>query len=257
MRSLFCALLLVAAAPATAAPVDPFDSPTWEFLVEKLLGNAPVRFDDRVKVIVPSITENQRAFPVTVDARGLGEVRRIILLADLNPVQEALSFVPVEAEPFIATRIKLDQATPVRAAVELADGTWLVNGRYVDAAGGGCSLPPLSRVRGDWASALGQIRGRAWRDGDTARLRLAFRHPMDTGFVSNIAAFYIETVDVRAADGRVLGRLTLREPIAEDPTLTLIAKVKPGDRAIEVASRDTNGNLSRAAVPIATETAAR
>lgn len=252
MRHLPLLLALAVAQPAfAAAPKDPFDSPTWEALHETLLGGGAVRFDPRVRVSVPMLTENQRSFPVTVDARGVGAVRRIVLFADLNPIAEALSFEPLEAEAYIATRIKLDQATPVRAAVQLTDGSWLVNGTQVDAAGGGCSLPPLSRARGDWATSLGQVRGRVWRDGTSARVRLAFRHPMDTGFVANIAAFHLETVDVKGADGRVLGRVALKASVAEDPTLTLIARVRPGDRAIQVSSRDTNGNRSGATLVIA------
>jgi hypothetical protein len=48
---------------------------------------------------------------VQVDARGIAGVQRIIVFADLNPLQKAVEFVPHAAEAFIALRIKRPDAT--------------------------------------------------------------------------------------------------------------------------------------------------
>src|SRR3546814_4024332 len=72
------------------------------------------------------IAENQRSFPVAIDARAIAGVRRIVLLADLNPIPIAIDYRPTDGEAYLATRIKLDQRTPVRGAVQLASGEWLV-----------------------------------------------------------------------------------------------------------------------------------
>lgn len=178
-------------APHAAYPADPLHSPMWTAHAQTIFGDDPVRFDARVKVSFPPIAENQRSFPVSLDARGIGDVRRMVIFADLNPIPIAVDYRPFDAEPFISTRIKLDQRTPVRGAVQIADGTWLVSGGWIDAAGGGCSAPPLSRVRGDWAQHLGEIRGEAWpaEKVGVARLRIVMRHPMDTGFVANIPTY--------------------------------------------------------------------
>lgn len=241
------AAILALAAPVLASgaaeakiPSDPLQSPMWSALAETFFGTDPVRFDDRVKVIFPSIAENQRAFPVAIDARGIPNVKRIILFADLNPIPLAIDYTLDAAQPYLSTRIKLDQRTPVRGAVQLADGSWLVSGGWVDAAGGGCSAPPLSRVKGDWAQHLGEVRGLAVRDAGGTRIRLAFRHPMDTGFVANIPTYHLEQVALTGTAGKKLGEMAVEASVAEDPEITVITGAAIGD-TITLAARDTNG----------------
>jgi len=234
-------LVLVAAAPAQAAlPADPLGSPMWQRLGQTLFGDAPVRFDPRVRVIFPGIAENQRQFPVAIDARGIAGVKRILVFADLNPIPLAVDYTLDAAQPYFSTRIKLDQRTPVRGAVQLADGSWLVSGGWIDAAGGGCSLPPISRVKGDWAQHLGEVRGVArWAAGGM-RVRLAFRHPMDTGLIDNIPTYNLEEVALTGAEGRRFGDLRIEASVAEDPEFTVIVDALPNEQVV-MAGRDTNG----------------
>ncbi len=237
---LFAAILATPAA-AEPLPIDPLKSPMWAFVADQAFGaGARIRFDPRVKVAFPSIAENQRVFPVEVDARAIPDVRRIVILVDLNPIQLPIDYRPVDAAAFVATRIKLDQRTPVRGAVQLADGSWLVSGGWIDAAGGGCSAPPASRVKGDWAAHLGEVRGGLWRNASGARARLAFRHPMDTGLVNNISSYYIDQVTLTGSDGRRLGEVRMQAAVAEDPVLTLLPHVRHGE-TVTFAARDTNG----------------
>lgn len=238
---IFAFALLAVPTAALANTADPLGSPMWDYHAKRVLNGEPYVFDDAVKVSLPMVTENQHVFPVTVDARALKGVKRIVLFADLNPIPVAVSYAPENAEPYIGTRIKLDQRTPVRAAVLTEDGTWHVAGGWVDAAGGGCSAPPLSRVKGDWADHLGEMRGAAWAqdDGDV-RMRVSFRHPMDTGLVENIPAYNIESLQVTDAGGAKLGEMTIWGSVSEDPSFTLMVEPETaGD--IAVAARDTNG----------------
>lgn len=255
--ALVLALLAAPALPAGAAyPVDPLGSPMWTAHARTIFGDDPVRFDPRVKVLFPQIAENQRTFPVAIDARAIPGVRRMVLFADLNPIPLAIDYRPDHAQAYIATRIKLDQRTPVRGAVQLADGQWLVSGGWIDAAGGGCSAPPVSRVKGDWAQHLGEIRGEAWPvSGGDARLRLSFRHPMDTGFVANIATYHLETLRVQDAGGRALGDMEIWASVAEDPAITLMPMAQPGDW-LTIDARDTNGRAYRAQVDVAKQSPA-
>jgi len=234
-------LVLVAAAPAQAAlPADPLGSPMWQRLGQTLFGDAPVRFDPRVRVIFPDIAENQRQFPVAIDARGIAGVKRILVFADLNPIPLAVDYTLDAAQPYFSTRIKLDQRTPVRGAVQLADGSWLVSGGWIDAAGGGCSLPPISRVKGDWAQHLGEVRGVARWGAGGMRVRLAFRHPMDTGLIDNIPTYNLEEVALTGAEGRRFGDLRIEASVAEDPEFTVIVDALPNEQVV-MAGRDTNG----------------
>lgn len=239
---IFPALFLIAlgsAAQAAPLPADPLRSPMWDYHGARIFGGAPVVFDDRVIVQMPEIAENQRVFPVLIDARALPDVKRIVLLADLNPIPVAIDYRPHHAAAFVATRIKLDQRTPVRAAVLLGDGSWHVSGGWIDAAGGGCSAPPVSRVKGDWADHLGELRAAALTEAAGVRVRMNFRHPMDTGLVENIAAYNIDSV--RVADGdKVLADLTVYGAVSEDPAFTLLVDAPTG-AALRIAARDTNG----------------
>jgi len=229
-----------AAALAEAPPPDPLGSPMWDYHAGKLFAGAPVVFDERVRVELPVLTENQHVMPVTVDARALGEVVRILIFADLNPIPVAVEYSPLAAQAFIATRIKLDQRTPVRAAVLTADGVWRVAGAWVDAAGGGCSAPPLSRVRGDWADHLGEIRGATWAEPEATRVRMSFRHPMDTGLVENIGVYNLERLTVSDAAGEPLARMVIHASVSEDPSFTLL--LAPGaEGSLAIAARDSGG----------------
>ncbi|WP_232491568.1 quinoprotein dehydrogenase-associated SoxYZ-like carrier [Novosphingobium kaempferiae] len=245
-KKILLALLapLAALSPAVSArealPPDPLKSPMWAYHAERLFGDAPVRFDPAVRLEIPQIAENQRVFPVTVDARRIAGVRRILLFADLNPIPVAVDYAPSAAAPFLATRIKLDQRTPVRAAVLTSDGIWHVSGAWIDAAGGGCSAPPVSRVKGDWADHLGEMHGAAWAlNGTETRLRVTVRHPMDTGLVENIPAYNIERLTVSSATGTPLATLEVFGSVAEDPAFTFIVESAKGP--LSVTARDTSG----------------
>jgi sulfur-oxidizing protein SoxY len=256
---LLCAGLLLAPPGAFARapyPDDPLASPMWQAHARTIFGDDPVRFDPRLKLSYPDIAENQRSFPVALDGRGLGPVRRMVIFADLNPIPIAIDYRPQASEPYVATRIKLDQRTPVRGAVQLADGQWLVGGGWVDAAGGGCSAPPVSRVKGDWAQHLGEMRGEAWpAPGEgVSRLRITFRHPMDTGFVANIPTYNIEAMEVRSASGLLLGDMDIWASVSEDPAITLMPHAKPGDM-LTVAGRDSNGRDYVAKVAVSRQSA--
>lgn len=248
MRIIALVLLAAPGAAPAALPADPLASPMWEFVAGQVFGDdAVVRFDRRVRVRFPDIAENQRVFPVEIDAREVPGVRRMVLIADLNPIQLALDYRLEHAAAYVATRIKLDQRTPVRGAVQLEDGSWLVSGGWIDAAGGGCSAPPVSRVKGDWAQHLGEVRGGLWPHPGGARLQLSFRHPMDTGFVDNIASYYIDDLALTGTSGQSFGRVKLQASVAEDPVLTIEPLLAPGE-SVRFDGRDTNGIVYRGTV---------
>ena len=120
-------LLMVFHAPsALAAEADPLQSVMWEYHHKGLLNSEPYVFDERVKVQVPPFAEDSRQVPVHIDARALGdEVVRIEAWADLNPIPRIFTFTPGEqVVPLVAIRIRVEQATPIRAAVLTRDGVW-------------------------------------------------------------------------------------------------------------------------------------
>jgi sulfur-oxidizing protein SoxY len=241
-RRLALALLLLATAmPPVAEPLpsDPLKSFMWQEMHERLLGGEPFRFDERVEVTAPADAEDSMNVPVMVDASALGRVERIVVFAELNPIHKVLEMEPLEARAAVAFRIKVQQATPVRAAALTGDGVWHVGGRVVEAAGGGCTAPSLGSGNPDWASRLGEVSGRLWQRDDGTRLRVRIMHPMDTGLVDGIPAFYLEELEFRDAGGRRLARLQLFEPVSENPVITLDL---PAVESVSIDGRDNNGN---------------
>lgn len=247
MRILLAFLLAVRADGLFAADVDPLQSVMWEYHHERVLNGQPYVFDDRVKVLVPPFAEDARQVPMHVDARALGdEVVRIEAWAELNPIPRVFSFVPGEqVVPLVAIRFRVEQATPIRAAVLTRDGVWHVGSTRVDAAGGGCSAPSVVRTQPGWEQRLGRVVGGRFERDAGSRLRLQVSHPMDNGLISGIPEFFLNQAELRDTEGNVLATLELYPAVSENPTLSLEVK---GHQDTRLWLRDNNGNEFEAAL---------
>ncbi len=239
MRPLVLLALLLMNTPALAEE-DPLGSPLWPEIREQVLGDGPLVFDDRVQVTAPANAEDVTQLPIAARVRGLEGVEALVVFADFNPIPRILTLRPLVAEPYVATRIKINMATPVRAAARTSDGVWHVGGTWVDAAGGGCSQPSVASTSPDWQDRLGEIHARAWpRDGGLNRLRIRLLHPMDTGLAGNIPAFFLERATILGEGDRPLAELDIAEPVAENPTFSLeVYSPAP----LRFRGRDNSGN---------------
>jgi sulfur-oxidizing protein SoxY len=241
---------LAASGPAFAKPpgepADPLASPSWPDVRRKLLGDAPLVFDSRVTVLAPEVAEDSLNVPVTVSLAGLPEVRRVLVVADLNPILKVLEFEPLRAVPRLSFRLKLQQGSPVRALAQTADGTWHAGGVWVDAAGGGCTAPSMGRSTGNWADTLGEVDARWWRREDGQRLKFRVMHPMDTGLAPGIPAFYLERLALRDAAGNDWVRIATYEPLSENPLFAL--EFDGPTPELTLIGVDNNGNRIRAGV---------
>ncbi|NVK42835.1 MAG: quinoprotein dehydrogenase-associated SoxYZ-like carrier [Oceanospirillaceae bacterium] len=223
----------------------------WDYLRTRFLGDDRYRFDDRVRVELPPFAEDPTQVPVTVDASALAQpVSRIILWADLNPIQHIATLHPLDdrVAPSLSLRIKVQQATAVRAAVLAADGVWYLGGRFIDAAGGGCTAPSLAVADPYWESHLGEMQARLfspYQPQGPGRARFRIIHPMDTGLVDGIPEFYIEQARLEDANGTPLMRLELSPPVSENPMLSFDTR---GVDALRLWLRDNNGNSFAARV---------
>jgi len=229
---------------------DPFKSHPWADMRREFLGrDARVVFDPRVVVQGPAFAEDPMNVPISVrvDA-ALGRVEQIVVLVDRNPIRKVLTYEPVAALPAVAFRFKLEQASPVRAAVRLAGGRWVVGGTWVESAGGGCTVAGQSRKDGTWAQTLGEVSGRLFTPVPGAsRLRLKIMHPMDTGLVAGIPAFYVNRLSLRDGEDRELARLQGFEPLSENPVFSFDFAVPPR-AGVHIVGTDNNGNRIRSRV---------
>lgn len=226
---------------------DPLGSMQWPTLRRQYLADAPLRFTDAVVVRGPAFADDAMNVPLMVDARALantgGGVARIFVVVDRNPVREVLNFEPLRALPVLAFRIRMEQASPVRALVQTRDGRWHVGGTWVQAAGGGCTVPGATRADGSWSRTLNQVQARFFNNviEGSRRLRMRVMHPMDTGLVAGIPAFYIEQLQLLDSAGQPWWRLALHEPVSENPLITF--ELPPQSQGgFRLTGRDNNGN---------------
>lgn len=239
---------------ATAAAEDPYRSLAWPDMQRAYLDGAPARFDARVQVQGPGFAEDPMNVPIGVRVDpALGPVQRIVVLVDRNPIRRVLDYRPRAALPAIALRFKLEQASPVRAAAQLADGSWAVGGTWVDSAGGGCTVAGATRRDGSWAQTLGQVSARVFPGAGSggyagARLRLQVMHPMDTGLVGGIPAFYVNRLSVQDGQGHELAELLAYEPVSENPVFSFDF-AKPPEGGVRIVGSDNNGNRIAGLLP--------
>lgn len=235
-----------------AEQVDPLNSPVWHYLRARFLGESPYQFDNRVVVSVPPFAEDPTQVPLLVDVSAIDEpLLRLVVWADLNPIQHIYSVESADRHlPRIAIRFKVQQATPVRAAVLTESGKWLVGGQYLEAAGGGCTAPSMANASPYWESHLGEIESRSFERAmnsgrSSQRYKVKIIHPMDTGLVSGIPEFYIQQLEVRRPDQAAILSMELSQPVSENPVFTFdmsSASVTAQDR-YKLWMRDNNGNV--------------
>lgn len=207
----------------------------------QILDNEPVIFDDKVKVSIPDFAEDPMNVPVSVRVKDLDNIEKIVVFADLNPIQKVLSFQPFHIKPYLSFRIKVEQSTPVRAAVKTEDGVWHVGGRWLEATGGGCTAPSQGRIAGNWHATLMNVSSRSWFYDDLVRIRFRIMHPMDTGLADRIPEFYLEYFDVVDGAGSVLVNIVTYQPISENPVFTMDL-YKGVTMPINLLGTDNNGN---------------
>jgi len=233
---------------AWGAPVDPVPSEMWAYYHQRLLDNAAFVFDERVKLLAPPFAEDARQVPLEIDARAFkGDVVKILAWAELNPLPQIVDFQPLgPVLPWLSLRIRIEQATPLRAAVLTRDGMWHVGSALIDAAGGGCTAPSVVRTQPGWEEHLGEVLGGRYPRAEFSRVKLQVAHPMDNGMISGIPEFFIHQAELRGADNQLLARLELFPAVSENPSLAFDIE---GREPTRLTLRDTSGNQFEAAIP--------
>ncbi|MFJ3485062.1 quinoprotein dehydrogenase-associated SoxYZ-like carrier [Pseudomonas sp. NPDC090202] len=239
---------MAAADPLPDPGRDPVTSVMWSYFQQKFLGDKPYVFDDRVILSAPPFAEDARQVPIEIDARAYaGQVERILAWAELNPLPQIVDFQPGERVlPWLSIRIRVEQATPLRAAVLTRDGVWHIGSTSIEAAGGGCTAPSVVRTQPGWEEHIGEVLGGRYPKGEFSRLRVQVSHPMDNGMVSGIPEFYLNQAQLRDASGTLLANLELFPAVSENPSLGFDIQ---GDGEARLTLRDISGNQFSAVIP--------
>lgn len=224
------------------ASQDPLASPMWDYLRNIFIGDAAYQFDEQIRVTVPPFAEDPTQVPLTVDASVYdGDISKMVVWSDLNPIQHIYTYYPIQGiRSVLSLRIKVQQGTPIRAAVLLRNGEWRVGSAYLDAAGGGCTTPSLGTAAPYWERHLGEINAKRFNRDNVDRLKFKVIHPMDTGLVDAIPEFYLQQLELRNSDGAVLAKMELSQPVSENPVFTFDIIDQSASHSLWL--RDNSGN---------------
>ena len=175
-------------------------------------------------------------------------IKNVYLIVDANPIKLAATyhFTPLSGKAQIATRIRMETDSFVRAIGETADGKLYMTAIEIRAAGG-CG----GAVDGDDTAiraASGKIKLSAEspaRFGEPNQATFLIKHPMFTGLQRDLAsggykpAFYIQKVAF-SYSGQPIMQVDVGVAIAEDPYMRLFY-VPEGPGVLEVKADDNEG----------------
>ncbi len=264
MRRSF-SIFAVAALASLALPAVANAGPAWDAIRTGVFGARTIHeAGDAVLLTAPTRPTDQRVVPIGVEAAFADgrTVKSLTLIVDENPSPVAAVFdVGGKRDSFkIATNLRLNAATDVRAIVEASDGELYMAQRFVKFAGGqgACAAPAMGSPE-EIAANMGKMTltpersaGAQTEIAPTARLTIS--HPNHTGMVlDQITLLYtplriITDLEVRQGDERVFamkGSITL----SQNPVIDFDYRVN-GAETMQVMVRDSDGAEWEKSFPI-------
>lgn len=245
---------LIAAAALLATPVLAQDnplqpSPTWDDIRESVVG---LTTEPPVRTAVMDMTAPHRANdPAIVPVRlfqpdGAPALRSAMVVVDENPAPVAAEYdfgdalMPLDFE----IRLRVDRYSDIRTIATQADGSQVMAGRFVKAAGG-CSAP-AGKTMAEVTQTMGQMRWRSTSQDGRDIGTLMIRHPNFSGLqrdqltLLNIPAHFIDQLQVRQGDD-ILFTMAAGISVSEDPVFRFAYQAN--GQPIHVHVEDTDGNI--------------
>jgi sulfur-oxidizing protein SoxY len=254
--------LAVADSQKTSAP----EAATWNSLKGDVFGDRPIQpADGLVSIDAPKRAEDAAIVPIDMhfktDSR-TGRIKAVTLIVDENPapVAAVFTFGRDAGVRHLATRLRVNAYSYVRAIAETEDGKLHMTEVFVKASGG-CSAPAMKNQDEAMAS-LGKMKLRVFPS--TAQgmepmtrateIQLMIRHPNNSGLQMDqltryyIPAHFIQGLKVSQGD-RLVMSMEGGISISEDPNFRFEFDARPGED-IKVEAADTEGKNFRDEWPI-------
>ncbi|RUP10743.1 quinoprotein dehydrogenase-associated SoxYZ-like carrier [Hyphomicrobium sp.] len=260
----FSAALASAAVGLTAFAFTAMgDDDPWPEIQRALFSSRPVQDDPAsVQIFAPNQADDAAVVPISIKipSKVAASAKALTLIIDRNPVPVAATFAfgngfrsgPDVGERTIATRVRVDAFSRVRAVLETTDGVLHMASKFVIGSGG-CSAPASK----DPEQALAQMgkahltilrddsNGKDWREA-----RVMIKHPNFTGMQMNkttgnyTPARFVNAIEVKQGN-TVLWSMEGGISISEDPNIRFtFATESPED--LEFNATDTAGAKFRA-----------
>lgn len=251
-------LWLALAAAFVFSPAARAEPDLWPDLKREIFGSRDVTDSSgELALYAPEGAEDAAIVPISIRfAPGLANtIKSLTLVVDRNPAPVAATFTfgpgfkadPAIGERSLATRIRVDSFSKVRAIAETQDGRLLMSARFV-AGAGGCSAP-ASKDMDEAMAAMGRMKVQtkaspahdpAWREAV-----IQIRHPNFTGMQrdpktgTTTPAMFVRTMEVKRGDELVLG-MEGGISISEDPNFRFNIGTGQSD-VLTVTIADTEG----------------
>lgn len=204
----------------------------WAGLKQTYFGDREIRENANDLLVLEAPTRAEDAAIVPISVKSLQPqtadryIKNIHIIIDKNPMPYSANFhlSPALGEVDIATRVRIDQYTDMRAIAEMNDGSLHMVSRFVKASGG-CSAPAGKDMEAAMAR-LGkmQIRMRDANIGETTQAQVVVSHPNNSGLQFDqktrgyIPPHYVKEMVIEFA-GENLITLEAGISISEDPSV--------------------------------------
>ncbi|RZS77772.1 sulfur-oxidizing protein SoxY [Phyllobacterium myrsinacearum] len=243
--------------PVWAQNAGPPESATWNGLKGDVFGQKTIEpANGVVSIDAPKRAEDAAIVPVDLHFKtdaGTGRVKTVTLIVDENPspVAAVFKFGPDAGVTHLATRLRVNAYSYVRAIAETEDGKLHMTETFVKASGG-CSAPAMKNTDEALAN-LGKMKLRVFSSKTSGmepmtratEMQLMIRHPNNSGLqMDQITRYYIPAHFIQGLTVSQGNRLIMSMEggisISEDPNFRFEFDAKPGED-IKVEAADTEG----------------
>lgn len=232
------------------------DNVIWDGIRADLYGQEQVQDGaGKVALDAPYRAEDASTVPLTIrlPAEFAKTVKSLTLVIDKNPSPVVATFTYGDAagggDRVLATRVRIDQYSEVRAIAQTTDGKLFMTTKFVKASGG-CSAP-AGKDPEEAAKTLGKMKVMtAFKDPDNAALEEAqvmIKHPNSSGMQMDqatglyIPAHFVDKIQVKTG-GKVVFTMTGGISISENPHFRFTYQGNPAD-VMSVEAEDSKGNV--------------
>ena len=228
-------LSLLLAMIALPLKADTTDTPEWQALKVTHFGDRPIRENatDLMELEAPFRAEDAAIVPISVRAKqpqtADAYIQNIHIIIDRNPMPYSANFhlSPTLGTVDIATRVRIDRYTHIRAIAEMNDGSLHMVAEYVRASGG-CSAPAMKDAEAAIAR-LGQMQMRMRQPtiGQPMQAQVIISHPNYSGLQFDqqrrtyIPPHFVKTIDI-TFNGEALIKFEAGISVSEDPSLRFV-----------------------------------
>lgn len=256
IRTAALAFLSIAAAFAVSinARADDAETTAWDGIKSATFGTrAILDGSGMIALDAPYRAEDAATVPISVrlPAAFAKDVKSLTLIVDKNPSPIVATFNYGDAagtgERVLATRVRIDQYSNVRAIAETTDGRLFMAARFVKASGG-CSAPAAKDAE-EAAKSMGKMKVRtAFKDPEGPKLQEAeimIKHPNNSGMQMDqvtglyTPAHFVDRLEVRTGD-KLVFTMTGGISISENPHFRFTYQGNPSD-TMSVHAEDSEG----------------